>query len=388
MNKNGHRVLILSGSYGDGHKQAAEAIRREVLHRYPGAETVLLDFMEWTHPFTNTIGRYMFLKGLQTFPSAYGYVYNKTREANMFSYILKRFNRLGLGRMLKLLEEVEPTVVVSTFPPAAGAMSAVRAYGLYEVPTVTVITDHTDHSYWVYPETDKYLVGSGTVLEGLIHAGVSRDKIEVTGIPIRPEFHGTYERSQTRTKLGLDPEMPTVLFMGGGCGMMGSELHRLEAIESLPVRTQLVIVCGSNEKLRSQITDLAGRTRHRIIATGYVNNVHEWMAAADLLVTKPGGLTISEAMAMKLPIVIYKALPGQEEDNARFLLASGVAVKAGNMTGLIGHLDGFLRNPSLLSAMRSKLESMERMNASAEAVRIMLQTRTQRRYAPVLQEIW
>ncbi|WP_217560405.1 glycosyltransferase [Paenibacillus sp. GbtcB18] len=389
MKKNGHKVLILSGSYGDGHKQAAEAIRREIAQRYPGAETVLLDFMEWTHPFMNSIGRYMFLKGLQTFPSAYGYVYNKTREANFFSYILKQFNRFGLGRMMKLLREVEPTVVVSTFPPAAGAMSAVRAYGLYDVPTATVITDHTDHSYWVYPETDKYLVGSDTVRDGLIQAGVPAGRIEVTGIPIRPEFQGTYESAQTRRLLGLDPKLPTILFMGGGCGMMGGELaSKLEAFEALPVRTQLVVVCGNNEKLRAQITELASHSRHRILATGYVNNVHEWMAAADLLVTKPGGLTISEAMAMKLPIVIYKSLPGQEEDNARFLLQAGIAVKAKNMNDLIGQLGILLRSPSLLYTMRENLGRTRRSNASAEAVRIVLETRSERRYAAALQEIW
>ncbi|MFC6604556.1 hypothetical protein ACFQDF_28270 [Ectobacillus funiculus] len=149
--------------------------------------------------------------------------------------------------MLKLIEEIQPTVVVSTFPLAAAVMSKLKSYGLTDIPTVTTITDHTDHSCWIYPFTDQYIVGSGVVRDSLKSLGVEESRIAVTGIPIRQQFSQTFQREEILKKYGLDPHLPTLLMMGGGCGMIGDGNSTIQEIDALPEPIQLIIVCGHNE---------------------------------------------------------------------------------------------------------------------------------------------
>jgi len=361
------KILILTGNFGDGHLQAAKAVSKFLTNRNPNAEVLIIDFMELAHPLIHSISRYFFIQSLKRFPSIYGFIYNKTRESNNLSLMLKKTNKLGMGRLFKLLQDEQPTAVVSTFPLASGAMSAIKSVGLTNVPTMTVITDHTDHSYWLYPYTDKYFVGSEVVKEGLVRSGISPYRIEVTGIPVRQEFNQTYDRSALIRKHGLDPNKPVVLIMGGGCGMFGGELlKKLDELEYMTQSVQLLIVCGSNEKMRQQLLEATRLSKHDYHIMGYIDYVHELMAVSDLMITKPGGLTISEAMAMQLPMLLYKPLPGQEEDNARFLLDSGVAYKVDSVEELVFTLNYTLGNQLRLSMMRAKLAELHELTINAD----------------------
>lgn len=366
------KIIILMGNFGDGHRQAAHAVRKFLENRKPNAEVMIVDFMELAHPYIHSISRYFFIQGLKLFPSIYGYVYNKTREVNLLSVMLKKMNRFGMGRLLRLLQDERPTVVVSTFPLASGTMSILKSVGLVQVPTMTVITDHTDHSYWLYPHTDKYIVGSDVVRNGLIRSGISPEQIEVTGIPVRQEFRQNYNKEFLMQKHGLDPTKPVVMIMGGGCGLFGGELvKRMKDLDQLHCEAQFLVVCGSNERMRQQLLDSSAGSKHRFIIMGYVDFIHELMAVSDLIITKPGGLTISEAMAMQLPMLLFKPLPGQEEDNARFLLRSGVAMQADTLTDLIFTLNHGLMNPDLLQIMRQKLALLNQQTAGIDVADIV-----------------
>lgn len=333
---------------------------------------MIVDFMELAHPYIHSISRYFFIQSLKLFPSVYGYVYNKTREVNLLSLMLKKMNRFGMGHLLRLLQDEKPSVVVSTFPLASGTMSILKSVGLVQVPTMTVITDHTDHSYWLYPYTDKYIVGSEVVRKGLIRSGISPEQIEVTGIPVRQEFRQNYNKDMLLHKHGLDPAKPVVMIMGGGCGLFGSELvKRMKDLNQLQCEVQFLVVCGSNERMRQQLMESAAGSRHRFIIMGYVDYIHELMAVSDLIITKPGGLTISEAMAMQLPMLLFKPLPGQEEDNARFLLRSGIAMQADTLTDLIFTLNHGLMNPDLLHTMRQKLALLNQQTAGIDVADIV-----------------
>jgi len=361
------KILILTGNFGDGHRQAAIAVQKFLMNRKPNAEVEVVDFMELAHPLTHAVSRYFFIQSLKMFPSFYGYVYNKTRRTNQLSMLLKKTNRLGMGRLLKLLQDVRPTTVVSTFPLASGTMSVLKAQGLTDVRTMTVITDHTDHGYWVYPYTDKYIVGSEIVRDKLAARDVPRDRIDVTGIPVRQEFREQYDRYALARKHGLNPAQPIALIMGGGCGLFGGELLKhIQSLEMLSTRMQFLIVCGSNERLRQQLKEATANSRHTYVITGYIDFVHEFMAIADLLVTKPGGLTSSEAMAMGLPMLICKPLPGQEEDNERFLLQEGVALRIDAESDLFATLERVARDPGLLRGMRERMIALHRSSSKVD----------------------
>jgi processive 1,2-diacylglycerol beta-glucosyltransferase len=372
------KILILSGDYGEGHQQAAFAIKQAIEERYPQVETQVFDFMKWTHPLTHSISRYLFLQTLKKAPFVYGYLFQKTKNT-CNSLISEVFNHLGLRKMQELLQEIEPSVVVCTFPLAAAAMSLLKNYGLTDVPTITVITDHTDHSYWIHPSTNHYIVGSNRVQQALSSRGISDRQITVTGIPIKTEFSKTYSRFLLQKKYGLDPTFFTVLVMGGGCGIMGSGSLDLHTLENLPAPIQIVILCGQNEKLKEQLGHQLKNSKHRVIIKGYVDCVHEFMAVSDLLITKPGGLTTSEAIAMELPMLLYKPLPGQERENAEFLVQQQVALLAEEESSLKDELLNLIQNPFRLSAMKQNTTQFHTKKAAFKATDVIMEAKTSKR---------
>jgi processive 1,2-diacylglycerol beta-glucosyltransferase len=232
-------------------------------------------------------------------------------------------------------------------------------------------TDHTDHSCWIYPSTDQYIVGSCIVRDSLINLGVGEGRIAVTGIPIRQQFLQSIQREEIFRKYNLDPHLPTVLVMGGGCGLIGDGRSTIKEFEELPQNIQFIIVCGRNEKLQMKLKDKLQNSKHHIHLTGYIHNVHELMAISDLMVTKPGGVSTFEAIAMELPMLLYKPIPGQEEDNAKFLVQSGVAIQAMKERDLIDHISKLLSNAELLQQMRENAKNFhpkESAFASAEVI--------------------
>lgn len=348
------KLLVLTGSLGDGHQQAAQAIREAARHYRSDVDVEVVDYLEWTHPYLHTVGKYCYIQWVKSMPSVYGFFYSKTRGETPWSHWFKKMRAFSTGRMLELLDAVQPTAVVSTFPGAAAAMSYLKACGLTKVTTMTVLTDYTDHSYWVHPYTDRYLVGAEQVKQQLIRHRVPADRIVVTGIPIRLSFTQTYDRQALRSKYGLDPAMPTVLVMGGGYGLIGRQMLSVLQTAAFSAPVQFILVCGRNEKLRQKLEEELGRTKtpHRIVVTGYVDHVHELMALSDMIVTKPGGLTVSEALALELPMMLYKPIPGQEQDNAAYLVGLGAAMEARDTDELKRRLQMLVHNESVLMKLK------------------------------------
>jgi processive 1,2-diacylglycerol beta-glucosyltransferase len=370
------RILILTGNYGDGHIQVAQALHDAIHIRFSELEPVIYDLMEFVHPRFNHVSRYLFLQGVKKFPMVYGYLFQKTRRMNTLTKIMKTMFSSGVGRTIKLIEDIQPTVVVSTFPLAAAVMSKIKAYGLTNIPTVTIITDHTDHSCWIYPYTDQYIVGSNAVRQSLIELGVEANQIADAGIPIRPSFSHEYKREEVAEKYGLNPEMPTVLVMGGGFGLIGNRNDTINQLEALSQPVQFVIVCGHNKKLRMQLNESLKGSQHHYHLTGYVNYVHELMAISDLMITKPGGVTTFEAIAMELPMLLYKPIPGQEQDNVKFLIRSGVAVDAQNYKDLSEGLSDLLNHPERLQEMRESSKRFHPKESSFASLDVIMNTKS------------
>jgi processive 1,2-diacylglycerol beta-glucosyltransferase len=375
MNTAKTKILILSGDLGDGHQQAANALLETAQLVHPDVEVTIVNVMELTHPYLHTFGRYLFMQGVKKFPSVYGYLYKKTRHASASSSMLKTFHLFGMGRLMKCLEELQPAVVVSTFPLAAYAMSLLKKKGLTGVPTVTVITDHTDHSYWVHPYTDQYIVGSEQVRTGLNRIGIHDSHISVTGIPVRPSFGRNYQRDSLRHKHNLHPSLPTVLIMGGGCGIIDTGIANLLTNDELSEQMQFIIVCGRNEKLRQHLSTETEHSKHRVVVTGFVDPIYELMALSDLIITKPGGLTTSEALTLGVPMLLYKPLAGQEQDNAAFLLAEGAAMQAEDETDLLIKCSQLLSQPNLLRVMKLNTKRIRSMDSAFQAMDVILQTK-------------
>lgn len=364
------KILILSANFGDGHKQVANAISEAVHDTLADAEPIIIDIMEWIHPHSYPISQYLYTSGIKKFPQLYGFFYQKTRVKSSFSITLNSFFLIGMHAMSTIIQEYNPKVVVSTYPLAAGIISKLKKHGQIDIPAVTIITDYTDHSYWIHPFTDQYVVGASQIRDRIISLGVEEFKIKHSGIPVRKRFIETQSKELLIEKYQLDPHKFTILIMGGGEGFI--KPSTFQAMESVNQALQLIIVCGRNVKLKKQLEQGLQDSKHDIRVMGYCEHVQELMAISDIMISKPGGVTISEAMAMELPLLIYNGLPGQEEDNADYLKQEGLAFLAASEKDLIGIINSVVRDSKPLKKMKQRIKQHQKKPSSLAALDVIV----------------
>ncbi len=361
------RVLILSASYGEGHQQAALAIRDALLEIDSHMDVRIMDYLRTVHPVLNSVARYCYMKSVRFAPALYGLFYSGTSRIAPSSLLQRRLNHLGFEDLLEFLADYRPDIVVSTFPTPSGVMSLLKERGLTSIRSATIITDHAIHSQWIHAGTDHYFVGSEHVRVGLIRRGVPENRISITGIPIRTAFLAPRNRAEIRARLGLEKDIPTLLVMGGAYGVLSDIEQICAELFVSPTRAQIIVVCGRNDKLREAIEELAKTARKPVWVFGFTREVHELMAVSDLVITKAGGLTISEALAMELPMILYRPIPGQEVQNAVFLVRSRVAVLARTRRQVVEHAERLLQDGAVrLVKMRASANTIRRSTAASD----------------------
>jgi processive 1,2-diacylglycerol beta-glucosyltransferase len=373
------RLLILSASYGEGHQQAAVAVRDALASVSPHTDVQIVDYMKSVHPKLDSFVRYCYLKSVRFAPALYGWFYKGTSQIPPSSLIQRQLNSLGIDEMEETLRRFDPDVVFSTFPTPAGVISYLKQQGRTSVPSATVITDHAVHSQWIHPLTDTYYVGSDHVRNGLLARGTPAQSVEVTGIPVRPAFLQEFDKDALRKKYNLNPEWPTLLVMGGGYGVMGDISQICEELFTYPRPIQVIVVTGRNERMKAQLEEILPQATNPVWVHGFVSEIYELMAVSDLMLTKAGGLTISEALALQLPMLLYRPIPGQEVQNAKFLVRSGVATIARNRRQVSEHLyDLLVSNPQKRAFMQHRALRVRKLHAAEEIAESLVHLASQR----------
>jgi processive 1,2-diacylglycerol beta-glucosyltransferase len=366
MRREGPRILVLSATYGGGHQRVAEALQSAWAERSPAIRVEIVDFFEtFVNPTLNRMVRSLYCTSVRHAPTMWGAFYYATGNIRPDSSTQRLINRLGKRRLVAYLRSTPFDLLVHVHPTPAGVVSDLKAEGEVRHPSAVVLTDYAIHSQWIHPHVDLYCVPSEAVREGLVDRGIPPDRVLVTGIPVRLEFTLPLDRREVAPRLGLDPHRTTILVMAGAYAMLGGILDVHRVILSLPHRVQAVFLCGQDAGLVERLRRRS-RRRPEVRVEGYVTNVAEWMTCADLLVTKAGGATVSEALVKALPMVIYRPIPGQEEWNTRMLTAAGAARIARNPGELARVLDGLLRDPGELDRMRDAAQRAARPNAARE----------------------
>jgi processive 1,2-diacylglycerol beta-glucosyltransferase len=251
-------------------------------------------------------------------------------------------------------------------------MSELKREGRTDVPCVTIVTDHAIHSQWIHPGIDLYLVSSDHVRDGMMAHGLSPDRVLATGIPVAPAFGIPLQPQSLRRQYGLDPTLPTILVMVGAHNLMRGALAVYRSLIDLPCPAQLVFVCGKDERLRQAIAQLSQRTSRPVRVFGYVSEIPAFMAMSDLMISKAGGVTTSEALAAELPMVVINPIPGQEEANTAFMQAVGAAVVAPRPAALPALIADLLDHPERLARLRQGAQRAKRRDAAAHAAEAVL----------------
>lgn len=365
------RVLILTASYGSGHNRVAATLAAQF--RRAGASARVVDhFYDLVHPEFDRLTRNLYYAVLRRAPVAWGAAYWLGDQLSVTSPLLIGLNRLGTRKLRQLLLADPPDRIVSVHPTPVASLTELRQRGMRMPPHTTVFTDFVAHTQWIYPQVERYCVPAEEIARDLMARGVARDRVVVTGIPVAEEFSQPSERAHARLALGLSPRLPVLLFMDGSGGGFGRLEDATRTALQMEEPLQAVVVTGREAALEARLRELAAGREARVKIFGYVDNVRQFMAAADFLVTKGGGLTIGEALAAELPVICFGSLPGQEARNERFAAMAGVALVASSGAQLQRVIGAALRDPMLLKNMRERIRLYRRPQAAAHIVDMVL----------------
>ncbi len=315
--------LIFSITAGQGHNQTAKVLDDAL--NAAGVQCKYMDVFEYINPLLSKSVSDLYLMSTKNMPKIYGGGYRlcEKRDKNKEHKLPKLTTNILGKKLVKLVQEENPDVIIVTHVFAALLVSYLREQMDKKIRTIGIITDFTIHPYWEDTVLDFYVTANEFLTYSGVKKGIPKEKFKPFGIPIDPKFALSRTREEACRILGI-PNKKTLLVMSGSMGY-GNIVNGIMALDRLDLNFQIATICGNNKKLKAQIDEL--KTRKEIFNYGYVNNVDVFMDAADCIVTKPGGLTTSEALAKGLPMLMNNPVPGQEDRNVEFLLNAGAAVK-------------------------------------------------------------
>ncbi|MEG1880062.1 MAG: glycosyltransferase, partial [Oscillospiraceae bacterium] len=317
------KALILSITAGQGHNQTAKVMSDYLNH--DGVECSYMDVYEYINPVLSDYVSRLYLMSTKNIPKIYGGVYRicEKRDSDKKHTLAKITNSVLAIKLSKYIEEEAPDVIICTHIFAALLVTYLSQETELKAKTIGIVTDFTIHPYWEDSELDYYITASDMLTIQGVKKGIPAKKFKAFGIPISPKFASKIS-SKEACKILKIPHKRTILVMSGSMGF-GNIIEEIEKLDNLDLDFQIVSICGNNKRLKKKIDKMS--LKKDIFNYGYVTNVDVFMDAAYCIVTKPGGLTTSEALAKGLPMLMANPIPGQEDRNVEFLLNMGAAIK-------------------------------------------------------------
>lgn len=361
------RILVLSASVGAGHMRAAQAVELALRRVAPAATVKNLDVLELTNAAFRRFYGKAYLDLVNRAPHVLGYFYDltdKPRSPRRRSDRLRlAFEKLNLKPFMRFLQEEPWDLVVNTHFLPAEIIAALRKDGKLTVPQVTVTTDFETHRLWVNQPCERYFTATEEGALYLQSWGVPAGTTEATGIPIHPVFSEPKERAACLARLGIAGDRPIVLQLAGGFGVGPIEqLYR--AVLEVQQPLDVLVVTGRNATAKEQLAAVSCPPRHRSKVLGFTDQMDELLAVADLVLSKPGGLTTSETLARGAVMVIVNPIPGQESRNSDYLLENGAAIKVNNFATLPHKVGALLADPARLAQLKANARRLGRPRAA------------------------
>lgn len=377
------KIAVLSVSAGAGHVRAAQALCAQAAITHPHWQVTHIDVMDIVPRTFRKLYAESYIKLVEKAPLLWAYLYQRSdkRTRSSTSDRLRRgIEKLNTKQLNTEIDKLNPDAIICThFLPAELLSRRIRKQR--KTPPVWVqVTDFDVHGLWLHEHMQGYFVANNEVAARLRAKKMPSD-IQVTGIPIMPVFSSAPTRDIAAIELGLDPKKKTLLMMSGGAGVGGIEVMA-ERLAAMPFDIQILALAGRNETLLRQLQSIAKQYPQRLWPLGFTRTIERVMAAADFAITKPGGLTSAECLAMNLPMIVTSPIPGQEERNADYLLETGVALKAVDGPALEYKVQRLLESPDELLAMRKRMHSIAKPNAAAAVLKHIDNFLTQSRSKP------
>jgi processive 1,2-diacylglycerol beta-glucosyltransferase len=367
------RILVLSASVGAGHLRAAQAVELALRQRAPDAVVQNVDVLEVANRSFRRVYGEAYLDFVNKAPHVLGYFYDyldrpsKGGRKRRSDQLRLAWQKLNLRKFSKFLRAEPWDLAINTHFLPAEIIANLRRDAKLEMPQVTVTTDFETHRLWVNLPCERFFTATREGSLYLHSFGVPPDATRVTGIPIHPAFSQEKIREECLKRQGLVGDRPIVLQLGGGFGV-GPIVKLFEHLLQVRKPLEIVAVAGRNEKTRAQLEAVAVPGQHRVKILGFTNQIDELMTIADLVISKPGGLTTSEALARGVGMVIVNPIPGQESRNSDFLLEQGAAIKVNNVATLPHKVESLLESPERLARMKANARNLGRPRAAFDIV--------------------
>jgi processive 1,2-diacylglycerol beta-glucosyltransferase len=362
------RVLILSASSGAGHVRAGQALEK-AFQAHGGCHVEHIDTIDFVSKLFQRVYEDAYISMVQRAPELMGLLYDRTDQPWRNPRRRLAMDRLNTQPMIRMLKRVQPDLCIATHFLPAEILAWLIAKKKLRARNVIVVTDYDVHAMWLCKTVDRYDVALPEAAEYLAGIGVPREKVRVTGIPIDPLFEVPLNRKEARQSLALSEGSRVLLMSAGGYGV-GPVEQLVKDLLALGKPWQVVAIAGKSEKLRARleyISEHAGKLPDggkRLVAVGFTKEMDKFMAAADALIGKSGGLTTSEALVRGLPMILIEPIPGQEERNADHLLEAGAAIRCNNLPAAAWKIAALLDDPERLAAMSTAAKAMARPAAA------------------------
>ena len=366
------RVLLMYISKNSGHHHASLAIESAFRELSDNIETLNVDSFSYTNPILEQVINRTYMSVIRRTPGVWNYLYDNPDVVRKTQKLRESIHKYNSQKMKNLLEDFKPQAVICTQAFPCGIVADYKKTNNSSMVLAGVLTDYAPHAYWFSDKVDFYFVPSEEARERLATNGIPKDRIKLTGIPIDTKFKRVINTKKVADSLGLSGDKPTILVMGGSQGV-GPIKEIIKILNNSTMDFQIIVVAGGNKKLSRYLTKRLGRFRKKTLVFGYTDNIDELMEISSLVIGKPGGITISEATAKRLPLLIVKPIPGQERMNTDHLVKNKVAIKVDRLQDINVFVRELLSNPWALKNMQEHVRKFAKPNSAIEIAQTILE---------------
>jgi len=368
------KVLLLYAKVGNGHLKAAESIKAALEEIDETIEIEYEDGLEYSSALTNKLIIKGYASLARSMPKLYGSLYSRSdkQDLNTVGELNKMVNKALTIRLKKMLRIKRPDIIISTHPFVSHMCAYLKRKGKTKAKIISVMTDYGIHNMWLEENkyVDKFMVATSEMKGDCVREyNVEESKVLVTGIPVSPNFSESYDKTAILNELGLENDKTTLLFFAGGGLGLGKSEGIFEELVSSEYDFQIIAVTGKNEKQKKRFEKIADSSYKNVAVLGYTNRVPELMYASDFVITKPGGLTSTECLAMRKPMIIINPIPGQEEQNSIYFTNNGTALRTYKNEPIDHVLDIAVNNKRRVEQMVEMCGVIGKPNSSRDIAR-------------------
>lgn len=371
------KILIFYASYGGGHLSAAKSIETCLKNNYQDIDIELIDCMKYVNKTIEKVSTAAYRGMAKKAPWVWGKMYSDSQNGPL-AHISSRANSFMAIKLLRLLREKKPDIIISTHPFGSQMCSYLKRKRKITAKLATILTDFKSHDQWIvgHENTDLFFVSNESMKQELLEKNVDPEKIFITGIPISDRFLIDFDKKEILNSLSFSENKKNILFFGGGEFGLGKSatLNVLECLVKNFNNIQVIAISGKNENMKNNFLKIVEENNKQdsVVVLEYTDKVPEFMAISDIVVTKPGGLTTSECLASGVPMLIINPIPGQEEENAEFLENNKVAIWLKKNDDVYFTLNILLNDGNYLNTLKNNISKIAKPNSTKEICEIIL----------------